>query len=272
MTDQTPVALVTGSSRGLGRATAIRLARDGHDVVVTYRRGAELAAEVVAEVERHNRRAIAIAVDLEQREAIESMFTQVRERFGRLDVLVANAAATAFKPLLELSENNVERTLRITVHGFIRCVQLAVPLMEGRPGRIIGISGMDSLRYMPGHGLLGAAKAALESLIRAFAIELGPAGITVNGVCPGGFETDSSRIYGGSEFEYLRSQLIKQQAVKEFGTVDDIAAAVAFLATPGARYVTGQTIVVDGGVTANLADLDEINRATRVLPSGRVAR
>jgi enoyl-[acyl-carrier protein] reductase III len=142
--------------------------------------------------------------------------------------------------------------------------------MEGRPGRIVGISGVDSMRYMPGHGLLGAAKAALQSLIRAFAIELGPAGITVNGVCPGGFETDSSLIYGGSEYAYLREQFVKQSGVKDFGTVEDICAAVAFLVSPEARFVTGHTIVVDGGVTANLGDLEQINQSTRVLTSGRV--
>lgn len=265
-----PVALVTGASRGLGRATAVRLAADGHDVVVNYCRNAELADEVVREVEALGRRALAVRADLEATEQIDAMFATVGERFGRLDVLIANAAASSFKPLLALTENNVNRTLRLTVHGFIGCVQRAVPLMEGRPGRIVAISGVDACHYMPGHGLLGAAKAAMESLVRAFAIELGPLGITVNAVRPGGFETDSSRIYGGSEFAFLREQLIRQSGVKDFGTVDDIAASVAFLVRGEARYVTGHTIVVDGGVSANLADLDAINHSTRVLTSGRV--
>jgi enoyl-[acyl-carrier protein] reductase III len=267
---ETPkVALVTGGSRGLGRAVARHLALAGHDVVINFRRNDDLAAEAVKEVEEFGVRAVAIKADLEDVAAIDAMFDQVAAEFGGLDTLVCNAAATAFKPLLELSDKNVERTLRLTVHGFIRCVQRAAPLMRGRAGRVVGVSGVDSFRYMPGHGLLGAAKAAMESLIRAFAIELGPDGITVNGVCPGGFETDSSRIYGGSQYEFLRERFISQSGVKDFGTVDDMAAAIAFLASPQARYITGQTLVVDGGVTANLGELDPINAAVRHHEKGR---
>jgi enoyl-[acyl-carrier protein] reductase III len=264
------VALVTGASRGLGRAVALKLATSGHDVVVNFRRNDDLAAEAVAELESVGARALAIKADLEDVAAIDAMFDRVRDEFGALDVLVCNAAATAFKPLLELNDANVGRTLRLTVHGFIRCVQQAAPLMEGRAGRVVGVSGVDSQRYMPGHGLLGAAKAALESLIRAFAIELGPQGITVNGVSPGGFETDSSRIYGGSQYEFLRERFISQSGVKDFGTVEDMAAVIAFLASPEARYVTGQTVIVDGGVSANLGELDPINSAVRTSEKGRV--
>ncbi|MEV7969786.1 SDR family oxidoreductase [Sphaerisporangium sp. NPDC088356] len=263
------VALVTGASRGLGRAVARHLALAGHDIVVNFRRNDDFAAEAVKEIEGLGARAIAVKADLEDVAQIDTMFDQVAAEFGGLDVLVSNAAATAFKPLLELSDSNVQRTLRLTVNGFIRCVQRAAPLMEGRGGRVIGVSGVDSLRYMPGHGLLGAAKAALESLIRAFAIELGPLGITVNGVSPGGFETDSSRIYGGSQYEFLKERFTSQSGVKDFGTVDDMAAVIAFLATPQARYLTGQTIIVDGGVSANLGDLDPINSAVRLHEKGR---
>jgi enoyl-[acyl-carrier protein] reductase III len=261
--EATRVGLVTGGSRGLGRAVALHLARSGLHVVINYRRNDELAAEVVAEAQAAGARAIAVRANLEDVAEIDAMFDRVKSEFGVLDVLVSNAAATAFKPLVNLSDNNVERTLRLTVNGFIRCVQRAVPLMEGRMARIVGVSGVDSFRYMPGHGLLGAAKAALESLIRAFAVELGPMGITVNGVCPGGFDTDSSRIYGGSEFAFLRERFINQSAVKDFGTVDDMAAAIDFLVSPGARFVTGQTIVVDGGLSSNLGELEAINSAVR---------
>lgn len=267
--DARKVALVTGSSRGLGKAIAHALADDGYDIVVNYRRNDDLAFQTVDELKVGDRRAVAIKADLESPEEIRAMFEEVRATFGHLDVLVNNAAATAFKPLLELSDNNMTRTLRLTVNGFIHCVQQAVPLMEGRPGRIVGISGIDAGHYMPGHGLLGAAKAALESLIRAFAIELGPRGITTNGVSPGGFETDSSRIYGGSQFEFLKERFISQAGIKDFGTVEDMAAAVRFLVSPAARYITGQTIVVDGGVTANLGELDDINAAVRHHEKGR---
>jgi enoyl-[acyl-carrier protein] reductase III len=169
---------------------------------------------------------------------------------------------------MDLSVNNVQRTLNLVVAGFVRLCQQAAPLMEGRQGRIVGISGIDSFRYMPGHGLLGAAKAAMESLIRSFAMELGPDGITVNGICPGGFETDSSKIWGGSEYLFLREKFTAQSAVKDFGTVNDMASAVDFLASPGARFLTGQTIVVDGGLSINLGELDPLEKATRQYEKG----
>ena len=263
-----PVAVVTGASRGLGREVAIHLARTGHDIIVNYRRNADQAEQTVAALTELGARAVAIEADLEHTQAIDALFARVADEFGRVDILVSNAAATAFKPMLDLSPSNVSRTLQLVVAGFIRAVQLSVPLMEGRPGRIVGISGIDSFRYMPGHGLLGAAKAAMESLIRSFAIELGPLGITVNGVCPGGFETDSSRIWGGSEFEFLRERFTSQSGVKDFGTVNDMACAVDYLVSPGARFVTGHTVVVDGGLTANLGELDPINSATRKYEKG----
>lgn len=263
------VALITGSSRGLGRAIAEHLAQSGHDIVVNYRRNADLAEKTVQSLEGLGAEALAIQADLESTDEIDAMFARVAAHFGRLDVLVNNAAATAFKPLLELNDTNVQRTLRLSVNGFVRCVQQAVPLMEGRPGRVVAISGVDSTHYMPGHGLLGAAKAAVESLVRAFAIELGPRNITVNGVRPGGFETDSSRIYGGSQFDFLRERFIAQSGVKDFGTVDDMAGAVDYLVSSSARYVTGHVIVVDGGVSANLGELDAINEATRRHHMGR---
>jgi enoyl-[acyl-carrier protein] reductase III len=262
------VALVTGSSRGLGREIAVHLARSGYDIVINYRRNADHAEEAAEQARGFGVRAITIEADLEDSTAIDAMFARVAEEFGHLDVLVANAAATSFKPLMDLTVVNVQRTLNLVVAGFIRLSQQAAPLMEGRNGRIVGISGIDSFRYMPGHGLLGAAKAAMESLIRSFAIELGPGGITVNGVCPGGFETDSSKIFGGSEYAFLRERFTAQSAVKDFGTVDDMASVVDFLVSPGARFVTGQTIVVDGGLTANLGELDQLNGATRQYANG----
>lgn len=262
------VALVTGSSRGLGREIAVHMARSGHHVVINYRRNADHAEEAAEEVRAHGVRAITVQANLEDAGEIDAMFERVATEFGHLDVMVANAAATSFKPMMNLSVTNVQRTLNLVVAGFVRLCQQAAPLMQGRQGRIIGISGIDSFRYMPGHGLLGAAKAAMESLVRSFAMELGPDGITVNGICPGGFETDSSKIWGGSEYLFLRGKFTSQSAVKDFGTVNDMASAVDFLASPGARFLTGQTIVVDGGLSINLGELDPLANATRQYEKG----
>ncbi|MBI2013933.1 MAG: SDR family oxidoreductase [Candidatus Rokubacteria bacterium] len=237
----------------MGRAIALRLARDGADCVVMYRRNHERAGEVVGEVERLGRRALALPVELGEPAQVAPAFARVGEAFGRVDIVVANAAATAFKPMLEQKAHNVQRTFAISVESFVAAVQAAVPLMRGRPGRIVAVSGVDSFQAMAGHGVLGAAKAALESLVRALAMELGPLGITVNGVNPGLVETDSAQMYverGISQaYREAVARVVAQTPVRRAGTGEDVAGLVAYLASDAASFVTGQTIVIDGGLT-----------------------
>ncbi|MGH7362228.1 MAG: SDR family NAD(P)-dependent oxidoreductase [Candidatus Methylomirabilales bacterium] len=205
------VALITGGSRGIGRATAHLLAARGADVAFTYRRQEEAAAEV-AEAIRH-------------------------------------AATTPFKPLLEVKEHNVDKTFAITVKGFLVAAQEAVPLMEGRRGRIVAVSGIDSLGCLPRHGTLGAAKAAMEVLTRYLAAELAPRGITVNALNPGLVETDSARFYGGDGYEAWKAQVIQATPKGRVGRPEDIAKVIAFLCSEEAEWVCGQTLVADGGLT-----------------------
>ncbi len=247
------VAVVTGGSRGIGRGIALRLARDGAHCVITYRRQADAAHEVVEAVERLGVKGLARPLELAEPAAAASFMDRIGEAFGRLDILVASAAATAFRPMLEQKPHNVRLTFAITVESFIALVQAAVPLMRGRPGRVVAISGIDSFQAMTGHGVLGSAKAAMESLVRAFALELGPEGITVNGVNPGFIGTDSSRLYVeqglGSHYEAAVARLEAATPVRRAGTVDDVADCVAWIASDGAGFLTGQTIVLDGGLT-----------------------
>ncbi len=247
------VAVVTGASRGMGRAIALRLARDGADCAVRYRRDSRRAGEVVAEVEALGRRALALPIDLGQPAQVPPAFERIGEVFGRVDIVVANAAATAFRPMLEQKPHNIERTFAISIESFVLAVQAAVPLMQGRSGRVVAISGIDSHQAMTGHGVLGAAKAALESLVRAFATELGPLGITVNGVSPGLIETDSAQFYveRGMSREYAEAvaRIVALTPVRRAGTGADVAALVAYLASDAAGFLTGQTILIDGGLT-----------------------
>jgi enoyl-[acyl-carrier protein] reductase III len=256
VTDASPlagrVAVVTGGSRGIGRGIALRLASDGADCAITYRREEAGAREVVAEIERLGRRGLAVPVDLGEPAQIGPAVDRIAGELDRIDIFVANAAATAFRPLLEQKPHNVDRTFAISVDSFVAAVQSVVPRMSGG-GRIVGISGVDSPQAMAGHGLLGAAKAAMESLVRALALELGPHGITVNAVSPGFLETDSSRIYVerglGQEYAAAVERLVAATPMRRAGRVEDVAALVAYLVSDAAGFLTGQTIVLDGGLT-----------------------
>jgi enoyl-[acyl-carrier protein] reductase III len=247
------VAVVTGGTRGIGRAVALRLARDGAHCVLTYRRSADLAAEVVAQIQLEGVEGLALPLELGRPSDVAPVVERVGKAFGRVDILVANAAATSFRPLMEQKEQNVRRTFAISVDSFIAAVQAARPLMRGRAGRIVAVSGIDSFQAMPGHGLLGGAKAAVESLVRSLALELGPEGITVNGVNPGMITTDSSRRYVeqglGRDYEATMAALAARTPVRRSGTVEDVADCVAWIVSDGAGFLTGQTILLDGGLT-----------------------
>ncbi len=247
------MAVITGGGRGIGRGIAERLARDGAHCAITYRKNAGVAAEAVAAIEREGVKALALPLELAEPSQVGPAFERIAEVFGRVDVVVASAAATAFRPLLEQKAHNVRLTFAISVESLIALVQAAVPLMRGRPGRIVAISGIDSFQAMAGHGVLGGAKAAMESLVRAFALELGPEGITVNGVNPGFVSTDSSRLYIerglGREYDSAVARLEAATPVRRIGTVEDVADCVAWIASDGAGFLTGQTIVLDGGLT-----------------------
>ncbi len=249
------VAVVTGASRGMGRAIALRLARDGAHCVVLYRRDTVRADDVIAEIERLGRRALALPIELGEPAQVGPAFERIAETFGRVDIFVANAAA------------NVERTFAISIESFVAAVQAAVPLMHGRPGRVVAISGIDSHQAMTGHGALGAAKAALESLVRSLAMELGPLGITVNGVSPGLIETDSAQMYveRGISQQYAEAveRVIALTPVRRAGTGEDVAALVAYLVSDGASFLTGQTILIDGGLTI-VSPLPEVSHKTEV--------
>lgn len=226
----------------------------------------------MAEIEALGRRALAIPLDLGDPDAVPPAFAKIADVFGRVDVLVASAAATAFRPMLEQKPHNVRRTFAISVDAFVAAVQAAVPLMKGPAGRIIVISGIDSHQAMEGHGVLGAAKAAMESLIRTLALELGPRGITVNGVSPGFIETDSSRMYVerglGGDYDAAVERLVAATPIRRAGTVDDVAGLVRYLASDAAGFLTGQTIIMDGGLTV-ASRMNELSSAVQYRPDLR---
>lgn len=246
-------ALITGSSRGIGRACAELFARRGLDVVVHYRRDAEAARAVVAAVEAHGRRAVAVRAELADADEVAGLADAAIEAFGTLDVVVANAAASAFKPLTELRSHHIGATLDTIVASFLHLVRETQPALRAPGGRIVTVSGFDTVRVLENHGLLAAAKAALEQLTRYLAVELAPRAVTVNCVVPGYVDTDSARIYAESTFpggwEAARAEWAARTPLGRIAAAEEIAAVVGLLCSEDAAWITGQVIVADGGVT-----------------------
>ncbi len=254
------IALVTGASRGIGRATALALAGGGADVVVHYHRNQALAQEVARAVEQQGQRAAALGADLEKPEDITRLFDEVAERFGALDFFVANHAATAFKPTLEVKLHHLQRTFDLIVQSLVLCVQRAVPLMEGRRGVIVTIGGQGTVECLPNYAILASAKAAMETWTRYLAYELSDRGITANCVSPGVIATDSARFYGGDRFPEFDRLVSQFTPAGRMGTPEEVAAVVAFLCSPGGRFIVGQTIVVDGGLGLVAAPFEVFRR------------
>jgi enoyl-[acyl-carrier protein] reductase III len=242
------VALVTGGTRGLGRAIALALARGGATLALNYRRDEDSARRSLEEVQAFSPRSILLQADLGEDAQVRAMVRRSGEMLGRIDILIANAAATAFRPLLDLKPHNLTRTFNLTIGGLVAAVQEAAPLMNDG-GRVVMISGIDSIRYITGHGALGAAKAAAESMVRDFAFELGSRGITVNGVSFSIIDSASSRMYMGEDFERVVQASAERSALKRIATAEEIAAVVCLICLPAASFLTAQTIVVDGGLT-----------------------
>lgn len=244
---QGKTALITGSSRGLGAATARHLARWGAKVIVTYREKADEAARVAAECSSETPGASSIHLDLIEEEDVRTAFATLSERVDRLDFLIANAAATALKPLLALKMHQIDKTFAISVRHFVLMVQLAYPMLERSGGRVIAVSGADTTGFIPTHGLLAAAKASMETLVRYLACELGPSGVTALGVLPGYVDTDSIQMMTGPMYDRLRVAEEATHPLREAASPEQAAEAIALLCLPEARWLNGQIVLNDGG-------------------------
>jgi enoyl-[acyl-carrier protein] reductase III len=185
-------------------------------------------------------------MDLVDEERVRASFGMLSDA-ERLDLLVANAAATALRPLLGLKMHQIDKTFAISVRHFILMVQLAFPLLEKTGGRIIAVSGADTVGYIPSHGLLAAAKSSMETLVRYMAAELGPSGVTAVGVLPGFIDTDSIRMMTGPLYEALKRAEIETHPLREAASPEVAAEAIALLCLPEARWLNGQVVHNDGG-------------------------
>jgi 3-oxoacyl-[acyl-carrier protein] reductase len=245
MTLDGKVALVTGGSRGIGAATALRLAEDGADLAVTYQHNAERAAEVVGRIKALGRRALAIQADSADAGAVSAAVEATVAEFGRLDVLVNNAGVGFVGPLSDTALADVDRVLAVNVRGVFAVTQAAAGHL-GEGGRVITIGSCVTDRVPgPGMALYATSKAALVGLTKALARELGPRGITVNLVHPGPTDTDMNPADG----PYAADQRALT-AFDRYGQASEVASAVSYLAAPASAYVTATTLSVDGGHAA----------------------
>ncbi len=239
-------AIVTGAVRGIGKATALKLAADGFQVVVNYRGDESEAMVVVAEIEASGGTAVAIRADVTDSDQVGAMIEQTINTFGRLDVLVNNAGITRDTLIMRMKDDDWDAVLTTNLKSAYLCSKAAVrPMMRQRYGRIVNLTSVVGLVGNAGQANYAAAKAGIVGLTKSLAREVGSRGITVNAVAPGFIETRLTDAIP----ENLKPRMLEQIPVGYFGTPDDVAAAVAFLSSASARYITGAVLTVDGGMS-----------------------
>ena len=240
------VALVTGSSRGIGKATAIRLAKEGYDLVINYARSKTKALETAAEIEALGRKALVVKANVGDVEKINYLFSEIKKEFGRLDVFVNNAASGVQRPLMELEESHWDWTMNINSKALLFCAQEAAKLMD-QGGKIVSISSLGSIRYLENYTVVGVSKAALEALTRYLAVELAGKNIIVNAVSGGVVDTEALKHFPNRE--ELLAEAGRKTPAGRMVEIDDMVNTIMFLLSDGSSMIRGQTIIVDGGVS-----------------------
>ena len=239
------VALVTGASRGIGRAIAERLAKDGATVIVNYNGSRDKAEAVVKEIEEAGGKAEAYQCSVADFAGVEEMMSYVIKTYGRIDILVNNAGITRDGLLMKMSEEDFDAVIATNLKGTFNCMRhVARQMIKQRGGRIINMSSVSGVLGNAGQANYSASKAGVIGLTKSAARELASRGITVNAIAPGFINTEMTEVLS----DKVKEGAVAQIPLGKFGETEDIANAVAFLASEGARYITGQVLNVDGGM------------------------
>lgn len=238
------VGLVTGSSRGIGKAIALRLAENGVDLVVNYVRHRQDAEATARLIEEKGARCLVVKANVANDDDLQGMFALIKSEFGHLDFLVSNAASGVLKPALELSSRHWNWAMEINARALLSLTQQAAPLMS-KGARIMAVSSMGAVRAVENYTAVGASKAALESLVRHLAVELGPLGINVNTISAGAVDTEALKKFPNRE--QILDGALQRTPMGRLTTPEDVADVALFLCSDLAAMIQGQTIVVDGG-------------------------
>ncbi|GAC1379202.1 MAG: 3-oxoacyl-[acyl-carrier-protein] reductase [Ktedonobacteraceae bacterium] len=243
------IALITGSSQGIGRATAQRLAQLGADIVINYRSNAHAATEAKAGIESLQRRCIAIQADVSQEEDVTRLFTEANQALGPIAILVNNVGTTRDKLILQMSLADFEHVLDTNLRSAFLCTRAALrSMMKARWGRIVNISSVAGLLGSAGQANYGASKAAIVALTISTAREMASRNITANAIAPGYIPTELTSILTQQQRDYI----LNSTPLGRFGNAEEVAAAVGFLCSPEAGYITGQILCVDGGMAMHI--------------------
>ena len=239
------IAVVTGASRGIGRAIAVELARRGAQVVINYHRSAEAAEEVVSAIEAMGEQAVAVQADVSDFDQAAGLIKAALDAYGQIDILVNNAGITRDQLLMLMKEQDWDDVLRINLKSIFNCCKAAArPMVRKRQGRIINITSVSGIAGQGGQTNYAASKAGIIGFTKSLAKELGPRNITVNCVAPGFIPTDLTADLP----EDIRQNALEVTPLRRMGQPEEIAYAVAFLASEEASFITGETLTVDGGL------------------------
>lgn len=241
---QGKVALVTGSSRGIGKAIALRFAENGINLVVNYIRHRADAEETARLIEAKGARCVVVKANVADDNHVRAMFDVIKAEYGRIDFVVSNAASGVLKPMMELDSRHWNWAMDINARALLTVVQQAVPLMSPG-GRIMAVSSLGSVRAVENYTAVGASKAALESLVRHMAVELGPKGINVNTISAGAVDTEALKKFPNRQI--ILDTALARTPLGRLTTPGDVADVSLFLCSELATMISGQTLVVDGG-------------------------
>ena len=249
-------ALITGSGRGIGREIALHFGSLGANIVVNYFRNREPAEETANEINQMGVKAEIIKANVGDMDDLEHLVSETDRLFGGLDYLISNAGSGYNRPIMEQRPKGWDWTMDINAKAYLFLAQKAVPLMEKKGGGwIVGISSPGSIRVLPEYAVVGASKAAIESLTRYLAVELAPRNIVVNAVSPGIVATDALQHFNTMQDEDLLEEIAEQTPAGRIVTPEDVAQIVAFLCSPAAKMIRGQTIIADGGFTLPISGI-----------------